>query len=357
MRVIKLNKKNIKHILEKIKLILVNDGLVVFPSDTVYGLAANALSLTAVKKLLEFKQRPKEQSISVVVKNFKQAKQFVVISLNQQNILKTLLPGPYTIVLPSKHKVIKKLEAEDKTLGIRFPDYWFTQALSKAFPFPYTATSANLHGKGPHYSINSLLNTLSGKKKKLLDLVIDYGILPRHLPSTVINLSQPNLPCLRKGDFQFRLIKKCVSINEDQTKQIAKDLLKKNLSILKEKSLIFVLQGDLGTGKTIFVKGLGEFLGINNIVSPTFVLYYEYSTKHKFINKLHHFDLYRAKTKQDLKVLEIEKLLKPKNLLVFEWGEKISSIFSLLKANKAKILLVSLKEISAEQRKIIVYKL
>ena len=65
------------------------------------------------------------------------------------------------------------------------------------------------------------------------------------------------------------------------------------------KPLIFIIEGELGVGKTIFVKGIGQSLGINNIVSPTFVIYYEYKN-------FYHFDLYQIEDKEEFGYLEIE---------------------------------------------------
>src|SRR3989339_1425688 len=148
MQRVKLTQDNLKEVLTKTKMVLEKDGLVVFPSDTVYGLAVNANSKSAVGKLLEFKERPANKAVSIAAADLDNAQKFVEISPKEERVLSTLLPGKFTIVLPSKHKVDSRLEAEDKTLGIRLPDYFFTKALSQGVSFPYTATSANLHSKG-----------------------------------------------------------------------------------------------------------------------------------------------------------------------------------------------------------------
>ncbi len=357
MEKINLNRQNLKSVLDKVKTVLNNNGLVVFPSDTVYGLAVNALSEIAVEKLYAFKNRLPNQAVSIVVRDLKQAQRFFEINLHQQTLLKTLLPGPYTVILPSKHQTITQLEAQNKTLGMRIPDFWFTQALSQILPFPYTATSANLHGKGPHYSINSLLNTLSAKKQTILDLLIDFGKLPIRPPSTVINLTTSQIKTLRSGQFSLKKISDTSSHSPNQTKQLAQTVLKKILASKPKQPMVMILQGDLGTGKTVFTQGLGEALGCEPIVSPTFVVYYEYLTHHPKIKKLLHFDLYRLETEVDFAPLQIHKLLKPENLLVFEWGQKLGSVFKLIKNQKALIWLINLEEQSLQTRKITVYQI
>ena len=357
MKIVKLTNDNWASIVSQAKFCLEKDGLVVFPSDTVYGLASSANSTKAIAKLCQFKNRPINQSIAIAAKNLDQANKYFRINSDQQALLKTLLPGPYTVVLNSTHQTLPQLEAEDHTLGLRIPNYWFTQKLSQALVVPYTATSANIHHKGPHYSIKALLNSLSDKKKQLLDLVIDYGSLPHNQPSTIINLTGAKVTTLRQGDYLFKPVLSQKNNSVKKTQLLAKQILKKFEEQAKEKALVIILQGDLGTGKTVFTQGLGKQLGINNIVSPTYVIYYEYLALNHLIKKLHHFDLYRLENSIDFEPLAINNLLKPNNLLVFEWGEKLGSIFSLFKENKALILLVKITELSSNSREFNVYQL
>lgn len=358
MKIVNLNPNSYFSVLKLAKQILANDGLVVFPSDTVYGLAANALSSHAVSKLFRFKNRPLNQSVSISVKDLLDAQKYVHINSQNKQLLKTLLPGPYTIVFNSTHYAVKQLEAADGTLAVRLANSNFMQDLNKAVPFPYTATSANIHHKGPHFTIKALLNTLSQRKQNLLDLVIDKGQLPYTRPSTIINLASDNIKILRQGDCGFKLIKQVVTNSADNTKKFAKQLLSKLLaSNSNNRPIVFILEGDLGTGKTVFSKGLGENIGINNIISPTFVIYHEYKLTHPRVNYFYHFDLYRLQNEQDYSPLQIPELLKPKNILVFEWGQKLGSIFALLKNKKALIILVKIKELSIKKRELSVYQI
>lgn len=345
MKIIKIGSNNVNSIINKTIKTLKSGGLVVFPSDTVYGLLCDATNETAVKKLIQFKNRPVGKPISVFC-SFDFIDKLVIIGKQQSTVLKQILPGPFTIILPSKHIVNKLLESETGTLGIRIPMYQYIEVLVNKFNKPITATSANLAGRSPHYSTESLLKEISKKQKRLIDLVIDIGQLTRNKPSTVIDLSQAGVKILRQGDLFFsNKSKRFLSRKFEETKNIAKQILKENIN-KKSKPLVFIIEGEMGVGKTVFVKGIGEELGINNIVSPTFVIFYEYGN-------FYHFDLYQIEEKEEFKHLGLEKILKPNNILCFEWGEKAGEIINILK-EKGEIIYVRMNYISEKEREIII---
>lgn len=340
MKIIKLREINIPKIINETIDVLKDGGLVIFPSDTVYGLLVDATNEKAVRKLIEFKERPAGKAISVFC-NLKMVDYLVKVADRQQRVIKEILPGPYTVVLSSKHKVCRLLESEKGSLGIRLPSYQLINQLIQVYGKPVTATSANLSNKSSHYSIASLLHCLSDRKKKLIDLIIDAGKLPRNKPSTVIDLTKPEMKILRQGDKIISSGKKYLSRSPQETQSIAKKVLKDILPVVSKQPVVFILEGELGTGKTVFTKGLGEALGIKNIISPSFVIYYEYQINDKIIDKFIHIDLYNITEDEEFKHLGLEKYLKQGNILVFEWGEKAGEIFDLLK-DKAKIIYVKI---------------
>ena len=344
MEIIKLNNNNISQVINNTTTVLKSNGLVVFPSDTVYGLMCDAENEQAVKKLINFKNRPIGKPISVF-SNLKLIEKLVELNKDQKSIIKEILPGSFTLILPSKHKVNKLLESEVGTLGIRVPISRYIEQLVVEYGKPITATSANLSGRPPHYSIKTLLNELSDKQKAQIDLIVDAGTLRRNKPSTVIDLTQSDIKVLREGDMSFSKSKTFFSESADSTRNFAKKILKENLTNLS-KPLIFIIEGEIGVGKTVFVKGLGETLKINNIISPTFVIYYEYKN-------FYHFDLYRIEEKEEFKHLGIDKFLIPGNILCFEWGEKAKEIIELLK-DKGRIINVKMKYVDERKREIII---
>ncbi len=346
MKFITHNLKNTEEIVKKTIEVLKNGGLVVFPSDTVYGLLVDAKNQKAVEKLIKFKNRPPGKPISVFVPNLEMMEKYVSVDNRKKHLLKELIPGPFTVILESKHKVESLLESEKGTLGVRIPDYPLITKLVGVFAAPVTATSANLSGRSPHYSVESLINELGKDKKEFIDLVIDAGKLPRNKPSTIIDLTEPKVRILRKGEIIFDRENTFVSENPQATGKLGEFILAKYHDPKSIRPLAIIIEGDLGAGKTVLVKGMGRKLGIENIVSPTYVIYYEYGS-------FYHFDLYQIEEVDELRNLGIEKLLKKGNILVFEWGEKVAELYGLLK-NKADIVYIKIEYINEKKRKIIV---
>lgn len=335
--------------IDKIIQTLKQGGLVVHPSDTVYGLLCDATNPDAVKKLFAFKERPAGKPVSIFVANLEMAKNYVEIDKKTEDRLSKILPGPYTAVLKSKHKVVKELESEKGTLGIRIPKYPSILELVKKFGKPVTATSANISSQPPHYSVDSFNKLVAHGRDNLVDLKIDGGQLPYNKPSTVVDFTTDDLKVLRIGDQNDLRSTIYVSRNEQETKNFAKKLLKHEMSSEIAKPIVFILKGDLGAGKTIFAKGLGETLGIERIISPTYVVYYEYPFKKS--NHFVHLDLYNVGEAEEFKHLGLEKYLKPGNILCIEWGEKSAGIIDDI-AKKAKIIYVSIEHQSETERKI-----
>jgi len=310
--------------------VIKSGGLVVFPSDTVYILAVDPTNQEATNKLLAFKNRWAGKAISVAVLDQNMAEEFVVLNDNSKSIYSNLLPGPFTVVSEGKHKVAKGIEAENGTLGIRIPDNKWIMDLVRAVGRPVTATSANLSGRTPHYSLPSFKRTLSKKKTEMIDLFVDGGKLSRNKPSTVIDATEPEIKILRRGDLITSTSETLISKSEKETEKIAEFMLKKIIESKKnggEKAIVFGLSGDLGCGKTVFSRRIGHVLGVKEkITSPTFVIYNEYqlSEKNK-IKKFVHFDLYRLGNKYEFEEIEFLKQFSENTVACVEWVENMGN--------------------------------
>ena len=350
---INLDTANLSIVIERVTTELAKGGVVVFPTDTVYGLLADATNPLAVKRLIRFKQRPAGKPISIFVSDMNMMKKEVYVSELIQQRLKAILPGPFTVVLPAKHTLPTVLEAETGTLGVRIPRYNPVIELVKAYGKPLTATSANVSYQPPHYSIDSLLSKTPNEKIDLINLFVDAGELKSNKPSTVIDLTSPNITVLREGDHMVPTDQTRISASADETKTIGWEAADEAIAKHHDKPVIFVLMGELGAGKTHFVKGVGDRLGIYNIISPTYVVYYEYPTQINQITMLLHVDLYNISDKEEFEHLGLDSYLKKDTMWCIEWGEKSGDIIENLK-KKADVKFVSIKYTSQTEREIVI---
>src|SRR5262249_12638691 len=116
--------------------------------------------------------------------------------------------------------------------------------------------------------------------------------------------------------------------------------------------IVLILKGDLGAGKTQFVKGVASFFGIDDITSPTFVVYYEYDLpENSGYRYLYHFDLYNIKNEKEFEHLGIDDILQKKAIICIEWGEKLGELFEKFKKN-AFVELIEIEHVDEHTRKI-----
>ncbi|HSQ93443.1 MAG TPA: L-threonylcarbamoyladenylate synthase [Methanoregula sp.] len=132
--------------LEKAVAVLMHDGLVVYPTETVYGLGADALSDEAILKVYEAKKRPLAMPVSIAVSDFDMLYAVARVEPAVESFLSTFLPGPVTVVLPARRSVPAILTGGTGLIGIRMPAHDLALQLIARFDAPITATSANLHG-------------------------------------------------------------------------------------------------------------------------------------------------------------------------------------------------------------------
>ncbi len=205
MRIFKIDRNNPdRRAIKSAARVIKSKGVVIYPTDTIYGLGANALDKRTVKKIFKIKKRPEVKAVSVVVKDVKMAKKYCRVNKIQQEIFSALLPGPFTLILPKKANA-KIFAGDKKTLAIRIPDSRVTQALADYLKIPFTATSANISGLSGSGDIKKVLKQLGINRKKpnlsanrRISLVLDAGNLPKRKPSIIIDLTKPTPKIIRK---------------------------------------------------------------------------------------------------------------------------------------------------------------
>lgn len=202
MKIIQINPNNPEK--EKIKIavdILKSGGTVVYPTDTVYGIGANALDIESIKQVYSIKKRSSNKPISACVSKIEDIHKIAYMDENTERMVEKTLPGPFTIILKKKKTVPPILTAGGEKIGIRIPDNTVCMELSKGFPI--TTTSANISGEKVPESVDGVLKQIDDN----VNLILDAGICKHGVHSTVIDMTVFPPKIVRKGanipDFNY----------------------------------------------------------------------------------------------------------------------------------------------------------
>ena len=168
--------------------IIKQGGVVIYPTETVYGMGANIFSEEGVRRVFAIKKRNSRKPVSIAVASFEMMKNLAYISNKEEVFIKKLLPGPVTVLL-RKRENLPYILTPSELIGIRFPDHEMTIHLIELAGVPITSTSANISGETPPKRVNEI--------KIKADYILDGGVC-RGKPSTVVDLI--NLRILRKGE-------------------------------------------------------------------------------------------------------------------------------------------------------------
>ena len=200
----KMNLANIK----KAKKILDNNECVAIPTETVYGLAGNAYSNKACKKIFKLKKRPKNNPLIVHYHNLQNLKKDCILNNNFIKLYKKFCPGPITFVLYLKKdsKISRFVNNNKKTLAVRFPKHPISRMLLKKLDYPLSAPSANLSSKVSAVNSSDVKDDF-GKKIKF---ILEGGKSSIGLESTIVDLrSKPKI--LRLGGLETSIIQKVLN--------------------------------------------------------------------------------------------------------------------------------------------------
>jgi L-threonylcarbamoyladenylate synthase len=176
------------------KRIIQDGGVIAFPTDTIYGVAADAFSVEGILKIYKVKQRPADKALPILIGEMNQLECLTrFISESVQKAAEAFWPGPLTLVLPKAHHLPGDLSPYP-TIGVRMPDLAFTLALLRETG-PLATTSANISG-GPNPMTAQDVREQIGDR---IDLLLDGGPTPGPIASTVVDMTGPNLKVLREG--------------------------------------------------------------------------------------------------------------------------------------------------------------
>ena len=169
-------------------------GLVAFPTDTVYGLAALAYNGDAVISIYEVKDRPVEKAIPVLIGDVSDLEKVCAeVPEIAIKLAARFWPGPLTLVVPKNPQLPEAVSARP-TVGVRIPDHPVARALLR-LAGPLAVTSANLSGRQNPSTAQEVFDQLGGR----IALILDGGKTPGGVPSTVVDCTGPELQVLRKG--------------------------------------------------------------------------------------------------------------------------------------------------------------
>jgi len=174
--------------------ILDKGGLVIYPTDTVYGLGCDLLNKRGIEKIYEIKKNKRKQPLSFICADLKEISRYAVVSDFAYKTMKRCLPGPYTFILTASRMVPKIILPKRMTTGIRVPDNRICLALVAELGRPVISTSV----EGDQDEILSDPTAIERKFGHRVDLVIDGGIIPPEA-STVISLIDDEVEVVRVG--------------------------------------------------------------------------------------------------------------------------------------------------------------
>ncbi|PIN84672.1 MAG: threonylcarbamoyl-AMP synthase [Candidatus Diapherotrites archaeon CG11_big_fil_rev_8_21_14_0_20_37_9] len=223
-KILKINsKKPEKKIIKNVARIMANGGIVAFPTETVYGLGANALDAKSVRKIFKAKGRPSDDPLIVHISEksemYELAKE---VPEKAEKLIKKFWPGPLTVVLKKKKIVPNITTGNLDTVAIRMPKHLVAIALIKELGKPIAAPSANSFGNPSPTKAQHVLEDLEGK----IPLILDSGQTKIGVESTVMDFSQKKPMLLRPGKVTLEQIEK--EIGKIKVHSLVKKEFRKN---------------------------------------------------------------------------------------------------------------------------------
>jgi len=175
---------------EEARRVLADGGLVVYPTETAYGIGCDALNPDAVERVYEAKQRPRDKGLTVICSSLKQVENHASLTGLERRLVERLMPGPLTLVVEAKEHVPGNLNE-----GFAFRVSSSELCRDLASDFPVVATSANISGRETSYSVDEI----SGELLDEADAVLDRGGLEPSPTSTVAEITDGDIQVHRSG--------------------------------------------------------------------------------------------------------------------------------------------------------------
>ena len=182
--------------LDEVVNVLNNNGIVIFPTETVYGIGGIAMSNEVVDRVYSAKQRPRAKAVNILVKNIDEIEKYAEITSDvERKIINSFMPGPITIILKRKPGIGDGFTLDDGTIGVRIPDNTIINAILDRIDFPLMAPSANISDKPSGINVSQIADDF----KDTVDVIIDGGDAKLGLSSTIVKVDNGEIKILREG--------------------------------------------------------------------------------------------------------------------------------------------------------------
>ena len=195
MKVFDWTKEIKKDELEYVTKALNEDKLIVFPTETVYGVAGNALKLDVVNSLYQAKNRDYSKPFSLMLSDITKIKDIAYVSADEEKVIKKFMPGSITLILKKKDCISDLATAGKDTVGVRIPDHEIALSILKSINYPLATSSANISGRNNISDITAIINDLAN----YVDVFIKGNISSNLLASTVVEIKNGKTNILREG--------------------------------------------------------------------------------------------------------------------------------------------------------------
>jgi len=198
MEIIRIKESGVHAAATKAAVVLRSGGIILYPTDTLYGLGVDASNKDALLKLYALKKRSIFKTALIAVPTISSIEEYGHMTGNARVLADRFLPGALTLVLKAKEGILQEIVRDDGTVGIRMPNDPFCLVLNKVFDSSYTSTSANISEYPTAPSVEEIL-TQFGEHAALIDLVIDDGPRAGGIPSTIVSCVGDEVTILRDG--------------------------------------------------------------------------------------------------------------------------------------------------------------
>ena len=171
------------------------DKLIVFPTETVYGIAGNALNVEVIDKLFQAKKRDYSKPFSLMLSDINKIKDIAYVSADEEKIINKFMPGPITLILKKKDCISNLVTANSDTVGVRIPNHEIALSILKSVDYALATSSANISGRSNNSDITDIINDLAN----YVDIFIKGNISSNLLASTVVEIKNNEVNILRSG--------------------------------------------------------------------------------------------------------------------------------------------------------------